>query len=90
MEEYFADGTGLLQVNIHLLEHKIVTHEAMKPKGKTHLNSQLSANDSLEASQEILNDMKRDQTGGVVKEDVSRYQVSLHRLPAKDAPELER
>ncbi len=86
-QEYFADNAGVLQVNIRLLEHKIVTHEAMKPEGKSHLNNQLTANDSLEASQEILNDMRRNQTGGVVKEDISRYQIRLQRLSVKETPE---
>ncbi|HKI69141.1 MAG TPA: hypothetical protein VKA67_06100, partial [Verrucomicrobiae bacterium] len=86
-EEYFAAGTGVLQVNIRLLEHKIVTRKAMKPKGKSLVNNQLSANASIEASEQELNDIRREEGSDVVKEDVSRYQVSLLRLPTKGAPE---
>src|SRR6202042_2603083 len=41
----------------------------------------------LELAQEMMNNNQREQTGGVQVEDVSRYQVTLHRFFASDAPD---
>lgn len=85
---FVAAGANVVQFQTKLLEHKTISHEAMKPKGKSIVDSgNLTAGQSLDAAQEILNDMKRQQTGGVVEEDVSEYQVTLHRRFAKDVPD---
>jgi len=85
---FIAAGANVVQFQTKLLEHKTIAHEAMKPKGKSIVDSgNLTAGQSLDAAQEMLNDMKRQQTGGVVEEDVSEYQVTLHRHFAKDIPD---
>src|SRR5258708_8993173 len=79
---------NVVQFNTKLLEHKVIAHEAMKPKGKSILESgNLTAGQSLDATQELLNDQQRERTGGKEEEDVSRYQVTLHRLLAKGTPD---
>jgi outer membrane protein assembly factor BamB len=71
-----------------MLEHKTVSHQAMKAKGKSLLDSgNLTANQSLDAAQEMMNDSRREETGGVAVEDVSTYQVTLHRLFEKGVPD---
>ncbi len=85
---FVAAGANVVQFQTKLLEHKTIAHEAMKPKGKSIVDSgNLTAGQSMEAAQEMLNDMKRQQTGGVVEEDVSEYQVTLHRRFANDIPD---
>lgn len=82
---FIAAGANVVQFQTKLLEHKTIAHEAMKPKGKSIMDSgNLTAGQSMDAAQEMLNDMRRQQTGGVVEEDVSEYQVTLHRHFAKD------
>jgi outer membrane protein assembly factor BamB len=87
IQEFFVDGNGALEMTVRLLEHKIVMRDAMKPKGKSHLNGELNASQSMEAAQEEMNEIRRDQSGGQVKEDVSRYQITLRHFPANDATE---
>jgi hypothetical protein len=86
--DFVAAGPNVVQFNTKLLEHKVIAHEAMKPKGKSILESgNLTAGQSLDATQELLNDQQRERTGGKEEEDVSRYQVTLHRLLAKGIPD---
>ncbi|HET7626702.1 MAG TPA: PQQ-binding-like beta-propeller repeat protein [Verrucomicrobiae bacterium] len=87
VREFFADGNGALEMTIRLLEHKIATRNAMKPKGKSHLNGELNASQSMEAAQEELNDIRRNQSGGQITEDVSRYRISLSRFSAHETSE---
>jgi|SRR5579859_3324900 len=86
--DFVAAGPNVVQFNTKLLEHKVIAREAMKAKGKSILESgNLTAGQSLDATQELLNDQQRERTGGKEEEDVSRYQVTLHRLMAKGIPD---
>ena len=86
--DFVAAGENVVQMNTKLLEHKVIAREAMKAKGKSILESgNLTAGQSLDATQELLNDQQRERTGGKEEEDVSRYQVTLHRLLAKGIPD---
>ncbi len=87
--EFIAAGPNVVQFQTKMLEHKMITHEAMKPKpAKSIMESgTLTAGQSMEATQEMLNDLQREKTGGVTQEDVSRYQVTLRRHFASGAPD---
>jgi hypothetical protein len=88
-DQYVLAGANVAEFKTKLLEKKTIAHQAMKAKtGPGRLESgKATAGASLELAQELLNDMRRDATGGVVHEDVSRYQVSVRRVPAKDIPD---
>ena len=86
--EFTAAGPNVVQLKTKLLEHKTVEHAAMKAKGKSVLESQnLTASQGLEVAQEMMNDAQRERTGGVTHEDVSRYQVTLHRRFGGNIPD---
>jgi outer membrane protein assembly factor BamB len=83
-DHFIATGVNVAELNVKLLERKVEVHEAMKPKGKSVLDSgQVTASQGLEVAQEMMNEGQRERTGGKSEEDVSRYQVTLHRWLAK-------
>jgi hypothetical protein len=86
-DKFVPAGASVVQVKTGLIERKTVTHRAMKPQKKSLLEDNLTANQSLEASEQVFNDLHREQTGGVEEEDASRYQVTLRRCPANTAPD---
>ena len=77
---------GLIELSIRLLESRIVERSAMKSAtGKSALDGNLTAGNSLDAASETLNEMQRSRGGDVVQEDQSRYQVRLHPTDAEGA-----
>jgi len=81
-------GPNVVEFTTKLLEYKTIAHAAMKAKGKSVLDDgNLTASQGLEVAQEMMNDSRREQTGGVEEENVSRFQVTLHRCFEKDAPD---
>jgi hypothetical protein len=71
---------GYVQFAVRLLESRIVTREAMKaPPKRSVLDGDLNITKTVDAANEILNDMQRSRGGNIVEEDVSRYQVTLRR-----------
>lgn len=81
-----ADGS-VVQLATKLLESRIVSREAMKPRGPSVLESgSLRASDSTVATEEFLNQSQRERTGGIEQEDESRYQVTLTRHFAASSP----
>ncbi len=85
---YIPTGANAVQFTTKLIERNIISHEAMKPKGKSILESDhLTAGQSLDVAQEMMNDSQRERTGGKELEDVSRYQVTLHRRLAGNLPD---
>ncbi len=86
-DRFLADVAGIVQMKVDLIEHKTITHQAMKQQKKSLVDNALTAGQSLDAAERELNEMRREQTGGVEEEDVSRYQVTLRRLPAGAAPD---
>ncbi|MDB6016143.1 MAG: Pyrrolo-quinoline quinone, partial [Pedosphaera sp.] len=85
--QFVAAGPNVVQFSTKLLEKKIIAHQAMKSKGKSIMDDNLTAGQSMDAAQEMLNDMQRSATGGVENEDVSRYQVTVHRRLAGGLPD---
>jgi len=84
---YTASGAGVIEFQTSLLEQKTVTHQAMKAKGKSVLDGNATASQGLALAQEMMNDSQRERTGGVEIEDVSRYQVTLHRWFSGEVPD---
>jgi hypothetical protein len=76
---------GFLEVSVQVNERRFVEHSAMKPtSGKSVVNGNLTAANSMEAANEILNEMQRMRGGETETEDESRYQVTI-RKPGADA-----
>lgn len=80
-DRFVPDGADVMQMKVALLERRVITHEAMKAPQQSLVNNNLTAGQSLDASEQMINEMRREQTGGVEQEDVSRYQVTLRRWP---------
>lgn len=71
---------GFVEFSTRLLERRIVERSAMKPApAKSALDSNLTAANSMKAAGELLNEMQRARGGDIVREDVSRYEVTLRR-----------
>jgi hypothetical protein len=86
--EVIGGSGGLVQVTVKLLEKKTVTVQAMKdPPKKSALEGDVSAASTISVVNETLNEWQRERTGGVEREDVSRYQVTLQRLLQPGAAE---
>jgi hypothetical protein len=77
-----------VQFSIRMLEERFVTRNAMKaPPAKSVLDGNLTASQSAEAANEILNDMQRARGGETVTEDESRYRVTVRRPPLGEVPD---
>ncbi|MGO9705366.1 MAG: PQQ-binding-like beta-propeller repeat protein [Limisphaerales bacterium] len=86
-DKFVPDGADVVQMKVDLIERKTIIHQAMKARKKSLVDDNLTSGQSLEASEQMINDLRRDQTGGVEEEDASRYQVTLRRLPIGSAPD---
>ena len=77
---------GFVQFATRMLEEHITTRSAMKSTAgeKSVLNGTLNASQSLEAANEILNDMQRQRGGDVIQEDESKYLVKLRTPDGKN------
>ena len=86
-DQFVPDGANVVQMKVDLIERKTIAHQAMKAQKKSTVDDNLTAGQSMEASEQMINDLRREQTGGVEEEDVSRYQVTLRQWPANIAPD---
>jgi len=78
--EFFSAGANLVELRVKLLEPKVVFTQSIKPRGPSKIDSNLSASSSVaDVEEEVFNDIKRSQTGGVKGVDQSRYEVKLRR-----------
>ncbi len=78
--EFFSAGENLVEMRVRLLEPKVTWVQAIKPRGPSHLNGNTTASTSVaDVAEEVFNDIKRSQTGGVKGIDESRYEVQLRR-----------
>jgi len=79
---------GYVEWDSKLLEKKGRSRTVMKAKPtRSALENNPSVTNTTAIANEILNDMQRDRGGDSVAEDVSRYQVTVHRPDAKDVPD---
>ena len=78
--EFFSTGANLVELRVRLLEPKVTFVQSIKPRGPTHITPNLTASSSsADVAEEVFNDIKRDQTGGVKGIDESRYEATLRR-----------
>ncbi len=85
--EFFSTGANLVELRVKLLEPKVTFVQSIKPRGPSHINSSLSASSSTaDVAEEVFNDIKRDQTGGVKGIDESRYEATIRRWLGGAAP----
>ena len=78
--EFFSTGANLVEMRVKLIQPKVTYVQSIKPRGPTHINSSLTASSSTaDVAEEVFNDIKRDQSGGVKGIDESRYEVTLRR-----------
>jgi hypothetical protein len=82
----FVDSKyGYVEWSSKMLEKHEVSHTAMKaPPAKSAMENNPSVANSGAMVNELLNQMQRDRGGDTVTEDVSKYQVTVHRPEAKD------
>ena len=79
---------GYVEWSSKVLEQKGRARTVMKAKPtRSALENNPSVTNTTAVANEILNDMQRDRGGDSVTEDVSRYQVTVHRPDAKDVPD---
>lgn len=85
----FDAGPNAVWFQSKLLEHREIVRQAMKPdSGKSVLdNPNVTASQGIELAQEMANKSQRERTGGVDIIDISRYQITLHRLFANSVPD---
>lgn len=78
--EFFSAGDNLVELRVKLLEPKVTYVQSIKPRGPSHLDGNTTAATSTaDVEEEVFNDIKRSQTGGVKGIDESRYEVKLRR-----------
>ena len=78
--EFFSTGANLVELRVKLLEPKVTFVQSIKPRGPTRITGNLTASSSTaDMAEEVFNDIKRDQTGGVKGIDESRYEATLRR-----------
>jgi hypothetical protein len=79
---------GYVEWSSKVLESRGQTVKVMKDKpARSALESNPSVTNTAAIANEILNDMQRENGGDTISEDVSRYQVTVHRPDAKDVPD---
>ncbi len=85
-ETLIPTRNGLLVMKADLIESHVIERVAMKAApAKSVLDGNLKASQTLDAANEILNDMQRSRGGDKVREDLSRYGVSVQTLDSKDS-----
>lgn len=85
--EFFSTGENMVELRVKLLKPNVVWVKSIKPRGPTLINGNLTAGTSTAAvEEEVMNDIKRDKTGGVKSVDESLYEVKLRRWVNGDHP----
>jgi hypothetical protein len=78
--EFFSAGDNLVELRVKLLEPKVTYVQSIKPRGPSHLDGNTTASTSTaDVEEEVFNDIKRSQSGGVKGIDESRYEAKLRR-----------
>ena len=86
--ELVSGPDGFVQFSRTLLEEKIVERSAMKaPPKKSALDGNVNGTQTAEVANDLLNEMQRNNGGGTVTEDESRYQVTVHLPNAVGTPD---
>jgi outer membrane protein assembly factor BamB len=82
-----AAGDSAVQMDVRLLERRIVMKDTLKDTERRVAPGNVSTGRSVEAMQDIINEMKRDTGETKMKVDESRYEVTLRRLGGATAPD---
>src|SRR5262249_43446955 len=78
--EFFAAGDTLVEMRVRLKEVKLGQVATMKKRGPDVVNGSLTASSNVKSvAEEIFNDLKRSETGGVRETDESTYAVQVRR-----------
>ncbi|HWD20056.1 MAG TPA: PQQ-binding-like beta-propeller repeat protein [Verrucomicrobiae bacterium] len=78
--QFFSAGENLVELRVRLVEPKVTWVQSIKPKGPSLINGETTASTSaFGVADEVFNDLKRSQTGGVKAVDESRYEVKVRR-----------
>jgi hypothetical protein len=78
--EFFSAGDNLVELRVKLLQPKVNYVKSIKPREKSHLDGNTTASSSVaDVEEEVFNDIKRSQTGGVKGIDESLYEVKVRR-----------
>ena len=89
--EFFSTGQNLVELRVKLLEPKVAWVQAIKPRGPSLINGNTSTSSSTaDVEEEVFNDIKRDQTGGVKGIDESRYEVQPATLAGRQTGGMDR
>ena len=73
-------GTNIAEMDVSMIEQKITEQRTMKQRtGKSVLDGNINASKTAEVSNEILNEIQEQRTGGVRFDDESRYLVRIKR-----------
>jgi hypothetical protein len=85
--QVFASGKETAELQVKLLETRLVEVASIKPEGKTLIDEKLSVSTSATSvAEEVFNDIKRSRGGGTKKLDESRYAVTLRRPSSSASP----
>ena len=78
--EFFSAGQNLVELRVTLIKPNVTWVKSIKPRGPSLINGNTTTATSATAvEEEVFNDIKRDQTGGVKSIDESTYEVRLRR-----------
>lgn len=86
--EIIAMREGYIRFTVRMLEENIIERNAMKAATKkSTLDGNLSVTATVDVANEMLNEMQRNAGGGTVREDHSRYLVTIHSGGGSDIPD---
>ncbi len=81
LQSFRREYTQDVKFEAKLIKENIVQREAMKPPEATALKEEgITVGDTLAMAQHIMNEQRRDVTGGIEHVDESTYRVQLHHL----------
>ena len=84
--EFVAAGGNIAQLDVKLVEKKIVSVDTMKPVQQTKKDfDNLQVTQTREYAEDVINEMNRMKTGGTARVDQSRYAMTVQQVFGKDA-----
>jgi outer membrane protein assembly factor BamB len=83
--QFVAAGSTVAELDVKLVEKKFVSVQTMKALKTGQFDEGIKVTQTREVAEDVFNEMRMRDTGGVAKVDVSRYAVTLQRVFGKDA-----
>jgi len=85
--QFISAGENLVELRVQLVQPNVVYVASIRPKGPSLINGETTASTSaFGVADEVFNDIKRSQTGGVKPIDQSRYAVKIRRWTGAGKP----